>query len=155
MYRLAFGFSLFIAAAGLSAAPLPVTPYTVIARVTSFENVRLLRGPARFSQEAPHGSDSTLMAVIVFPRSLAGRDIAIPFESRREGRELLVQKGAVFRFEHTRNLADLRERTDAVYRRVIAFPPNGIAVLKPEGGVAEAYEGSLSQLRAAAAATQK
>lgn len=129
------------------AAPLPVTPYTVVAKVVSYEHYRSIGGAERFSQATPHGNDSTIVATIVLPESLAGREIAIPFEASVDRKELLVQKGTVFRFEHTRNLADIRGRTDWVRRRALPFPGHGILVLKPNGEVAEAYEGALAGLK--------
>jgi hypothetical protein len=126
---------------GLSAAVLPVTPYTVVARVDSFEHYRASAG-SRFGLSAPYGSDDTIVATIVLPESLAGREIAIPFESKKGGKELLVQRGTIFRFEHISNLANLNSQTDRVYRRAIGFPERGILVLKPNGEVGEAYEGS-------------
>jgi len=133
----------------LSAAPLPVTPFTVIAKVESFEHYRALAGAQRFSPAAPYGNDDTIIATILQPASLAGREIAIPFESKKGGKELLVQPGTVFRFEHRRNLIDLQFKTDNVRRRVIAFPELGIIALKADGEVGEAYEGSLTPLMAA------
>lgn len=141
-------FSLMLAGA-LRAAPLPVTPYTVIARVDSFEHYRALGGAERFSNATPHGNDDTIVATIVQPATLAGREIAIPFESKKDGKELLVQRGTVFRFEHRMNLSDLRNRTDPVRRRAIEFPALGIIVPNADGAVAEAYEGSLTALNAA------
>jgi hypothetical protein len=137
-------------AGGLHAAVLPVTPYTVVARVDSFEHYRASAGHSRFGLSAPYGSDDTIVATIVLPESLAGREIAIPFESKKSGKELLVQKGTIFRFEHISNLSNLRSQTDRVYRRAIGFPEMGIIVLKPNGEVAEAYEGSWTARMAAA-----
>ena len=133
----------------LRAAPLPVTPYTVIAKVDSFEQYRAIGGSQRFAPASPYGNEYTILATIVHPTSLAGREIAIPFESKKEGKELLVQPGTVFRFEHPMNLTDLRYKTDPVMRRAIAFPELGIVALNADGEVGEAYEGHLTALRAA------
>lgn len=141
-----------VLAGGLSAALLPITPYTVVARVDSFEHYRASAGQARFSLSAPYGSDDTVVATIVQPESLAGREIAIPFESKKGGKELLVQPGTIFRFEHISNLANLRSQTDRVYRSAIGFPEMGVIVLKPNGEVGEAYEGSWTKRVAARAA---
>ncbi len=140
-----FTLILFLAAlAGLRAAVLPVTPYTVIARVDSYEHYSAFGGAVRFSLAMPYGNSDTIVATILQPAMLAGREIAIPFESRKDGRELLVQKGTVFRFESRTNLAYLRDQTDRVYRRPIEFPELGVIVLKPSGEVAEVYEGVLN-----------
>jgi hypothetical protein len=133
----------------LAAAVLPVTPYTVVARVQSFEHYRAYGDASRFGLATPYGNDDTIVATIVLPESLAGREIAIPFESKRSGQEVLVQRGTIFRFEYHANLADLRSRTDGVYRRAIPFPLMGIIALKPDGEVAEAYEGMWSSRLAA------
>ena len=134
---------------GLRAAPLPMTPYTVVAQVESFEHYRALGGNQRFSMATPHGNEETVIAKILQPESLAGREIAIPFESRKDGKELLVQRGTVFRFEHRMNLSDLRDQTERIRRRAIEFPALGIIVPNADGGVAEAYEGSLTALAVA------
>lgn len=143
-----------ILAVALQAKEPEITPYTVIAKVTSYEHYRAFGGSARFSQATPHGNEYTIVAVIQYPDSLEGREIGIPFESRKDGKELLVQPGTVFRFEHRMNLADLRRRTDPIRRRGIAFPELGIVVLKPDGEVAESYDGSLSGLAAKEAKKQ-
>jgi hypothetical protein len=124
------------------------TPYTVVAKVTSYEHYRAFGGSNRFSQATPHGNEYTVVAIIQHPESLEGREIGIPFESRKDGKELLVQPGTVFRFEHPMNLADLRRRTDPIRRRGIAFPELGIVVLTPDGEVAETHDGSVSALAA-------
>ena len=129
-------------AVGLRATVLPVTPYTVVTRVDSFEHYRAGAEQARYDLSAPYGSDDTIVATILLPESLAGREIAIPFESKKGGKELLVQRGTIFRFEHISNLSNLRSQTDRIYRSAIGFPEMGIVVLKPKGEVAEAYEGS-------------
>lgn len=144
MHRILALVSFLALSAALSAGMLPVTPFTVVAKVTSYEHYRALGSPHRYSLETPHGNSSTLIATILQPDLLAGREIAIPFESLRSGKELLVQKDTIFRFEHTRNLADLRNRTDLVRRSVVAFPERGILVLKPDGEVGEAYAGILT-----------
>lgn len=149
MPRLVQLILLLALAGGLHAAVLPVTPYTVVARVDSFEHYRA-SSHGRFSLSAPYGSDDTIVATIVLPESLAGREIAIPFESKKGGKELLVQKGTIFRFEHISNLSNLRSQTDRVYRSAIGFPEMGVIVLKPNGEVAEAYEGSWTARMAAA-----
>src|SRR4051812_21123763 len=110
----------------LTAAALPVTPYTVVARVESYETLRTPPGSPEFTLSAPYGNEGAIVAKIVKPDSLAGREIAIPFEASPERQELLVQKGTIFRFEHPRNLEDLRNRTDPVRRRMIGFPERGI-----------------------------
>jgi hypothetical protein len=138
----------------LRAAPLPVTPLTVIAKVESFEHYRAFGGAQRFGPTTPYGNEYAIIATILAPASLAGREIAIPFESKKEGRELLVQPGTVFRFEHRTNLNDLRYKTDNVKRRAIEFPAMGILALKADGEVGEAYEGHLTPLRAAELAKQ-
>jgi hypothetical protein len=144
---------LFLAlAGGLSAAALPLTPYTVVARVDSFEHYRAGSSGSRFSLAAPYGSDDTVVATIVLPESLAGREIAIPFESKKGRKELLVQPGTIFRFEHISNLANLRSQTDRIYRSAIGFPEMGILVLKSNGEVGEAYEGSWTKRMTARAA---
>ncbi len=130
----------------VGAAPLPLTPFTVIARVDSFEHYRALGGAQRFSAATPHGNDDTIVATLVWPDSVAGREVAIPFESRKDGKELLVQPGTIFRFENRLGLTDLRSRTDNVRRRAIGFPELGVFALKSNGEVAEAYEGSLTAL---------
>jgi hypothetical protein len=130
----------------LSAVVLPVTEYTVIAKVTSFENSISRPSAQRFSLATPYGNESAVIATILRPADLAGREIAIPFESRQDGKELFVQPGTVFRFEHPRNLNDLRSRTDNVRRSLIRFPEMGVLVLKADGEVAEAYEGVLTPL---------
>jgi len=133
---------LFLTLAGAThAALLPVTPYTVVARVTAFENYRASGGTGRYSLATPYGSDDTIVAIILQPASLAGREIALPFESKKGGKELLVQPGTIFRFEYHANLQDLRAQTDMVYRRAIPFPLMGVIALKPSGEVAEVYEG--------------
>lgn len=145
MKRLFFLLAWLISGAAAIAAPLPVTPYTVIARVDSWEHYRAF-GRGGYSLSAPYGSEDTIVATILQPESLAGREIAIPFESKKEGRELLLQRGTIFRFEYHMNLADLRGRTDFVWRRPIEFPRNGILALKANGEVGEAYEGVLTPL---------
>ena len=161
MNRLLLMVSSLALACGLGAAELPVTPYTVVAKVDSFEHYRSLGGANRFGPATPQGNEYTIVATILQPKSLAGREIAIPFESKKDGKELLVQPGTVFRFEHRVALADLRYKTDNVKRRAIEFPALGIIVLKADGEVAEAYEGELTPLmaeklkkQAALAATQ-
>lgn len=149
MKRLLTVVSFLAVFAGVHANPLPVTPFTVIAKVESFEPYRAFGGERRFGPATPYGNEDTIVATILQPASLAGREIAIPFESRKDRKELLVQPGTVFRFEHRVNLADLRYKTDNVRRRKIAFPELGIIVLKPDGEVGEAYEGSLTPLMAA------
>jgi hypothetical protein len=151
LFKLAFFFTLI---GGLYAgALLPVTPYTVVAKVVTFEHYRAFGSNARFSQATPYGNDDTVVAVILQPASLAGREIAIPFESKKDGKELLVQTGTIFRFEYYMNLADLRARTDQVRRRAIEFPAQGVIVLKASGEVGETYAGRLSPLLAASAPT--
>lgn len=137
-----------VSAIALRATPPPTTPTAVIAKVDSYEHYRAFRGE-RFSLQTPYGNDAAIVATIVSPESLAGREIAIPFESKDEQRELLVQRGTTFRFEHRTNLADLRKKTDAVRRRAIAFPEFGLQVLNPEGEVVASYDGALSGLKAA------
>ena len=140
----------FVVFAGvMRAVALPVTPYTVVAQVKSFERYTAIGGAQRFSSVTPYGNEDSIIAKILLPASLAGREIAIPFESKKNGQELLVQPGTVFRFEHRMNVADLRYRTDMVLRSAIGFPEMGIIVLKADGEVAEAYEGTLTPLRAA------
>lgn len=134
---------------GLRAVPLPVTPFTVIAKVESFEHYRALGGERRFGPATPYGNEDTIVATILQPESLAGREIAVPFESKKDRKELLVQPGTIFRFENRVNLADLHYKTDNVRRRAIDFPELGIIVLKADGEVAEAYEGSLTPRMAA------
>lgn len=150
MTRLVPLILLLALAGGLRAANLPITPYTVVARVDSFEHYRANPRDPRFSLSAPFGSDDTIVATVVLPESLAGREIAIPFESKQGGKELLVQPGTIFRFEHISNLANFRSQTDRVYRSAIGFPERGIIVLKPTGEVAEAYAGSWTTRMAAA-----
>lgn len=150
MPRVAQLILFLVLGAGLRAAVLPVTEWTVVARVDSFEHYRAGSSRSRFSLSAPYGSDDTIVATIVAPESLAGREIAIPFESKKGGKELLVQRGTIFRFEHISNLANLRSQTDRVYRSAIGFPEMGIIVLKPNGEVGEAYEGSWTARMAAA-----
>ena len=133
----------------LRAAPMPVTRFTVIAKVESFEHYRAVGGE-RFGPDSPYGNEDTIVAIILKPESLAGREIAIPFESKKERKELFVKPGTVFRFEHSLNLGDLRYKTDNVQRRAIGFPELGVIVLKQDGEVGEAYEGSLTPLIAAA-----
>jgi hypothetical protein len=155
MKRLLTVVSFFAAfAAALSAAPLPVTPYTVIAKVKSFEHYRVLGSDQRFGPDTPYGNDYTIVATILAPASLAGRELAIPFESKKVGKELLVQPGTVFRFEHAMNLTDLRYKTDDVKRRAIGFPELGILALNAEGEVTETYDGHLTALKAAELAKQ-
>ncbi len=154
MSRLRLSCLFLLLVSGLRAAVLPVTPYTVVAKVDSFEHYRAYEGAGRFGLSAPYGSDDTIVATIVLPEALAGREIAIPFESKKDGKELLVQRGTVFRFEHHANLSDLRSRTDRVYRRAIGFPLMGIIALKPNGEVGEAYEGAWTARIAAAQAKQ-
>ena len=136
-----------------SASPHAGASRKVVAKVVSFEHYRALGGAERFSQATPYGNEDTVVATILSPESLAGREIAIPFESKQEGRELFVQPGTVFSFEHRMNLADLRARTDWVRRRAIEFPVFGIVVLKNNGDVAESYPGSLSALNKPKAAS--
>jgi hypothetical protein len=146
--------SILAAAAGmLQASPPPsVTPRTVVCKVESFEHYRALGGIDRFSMASPYGNEETIIATIVYPVSLAGREIAIPFESKKDRKELLVQRGTVFRFEHRMNLADLRNRTEWVHRRAIEFPALGLIALKPDGEAGEIYAGVLTPLVAAAQA---
>jgi len=132
----------------LNAAPPPTTPTTVFAKVDSYEHYRAFRGE-HFGFHTPYGNDAAIVATIIFPESLAGREIAIPFESKDEQREILVQPGTTFRFDHRTNLADLRQKTDLVRRRAIGFPELGIDVLDSKGEVVVSYEGALSRLRAA------
>jgi hypothetical protein len=146
MRRFLMLVSLVATAASLPSAGLPVTAYTVIARVSSYEQQRVVAGTQRYSLAWPHGNEATLIATIVSPESLAGREIAIPFESPQGRKALIVKKGTVFRFEHTANLNDLRDQTDWVRRRVIDFPARGIVVVNAKGRVLEAYEGSLTGL---------
>lgn len=135
--------SVTLSGVGQAGTP-PATPYTVIARVDSFEKYRASSRSERFSLATPYGSDTTIVATIVQPESLAGREIAVPFESKKSGTELLVQPGTLFRFEYHANLLELRNRTDRVRRRTIPFPLHGVIVLKPGGEVAELYRGVLS-----------
>lgn len=149
MPRLRLSCLFLLLVTGLRAAVLPITPYTVVAKVDSFEHYRAYGGPERFGLSAPYGSDDTIVATIVVPESLAGREIAIPFESKKSGKELLVQRGTVFRFEYHASLSDLRSRTDRVYRQAIGFPLMGVIALKPNGEVGEAYEGAWTARMAA------
>ena len=150
MKRLLLVASCFAAlVSALRAAPVPVTPFTIIAKVASFEHYRALGGTQRFAQATPYGNESTIVATILHPVSLAGREIAIPFESKKDGKELLVQTGTVFRFEYEINVTDLYYKTDNVKRQAIEFPSLGILVLKTDGEVGETYEGHLTALQAA------
>ena len=139
--------SLLIAASVGRAAALPVTPFTVVAKVVSFEHQRAPGIQPGYSQAAPHGNEGIIVATIILPESLAGREITIPFQASPEEKELLIQKGTTFRFEHNANLGDIHNRTDWVFRRGLEFPGRGILVLKPGGEVAEAYEGVLTRVK--------
>lgn len=131
-----------LAYCGLHGSELPVTKYTVIAEVVSYENYVAWRQMTRFSFETPYGNQATIVAKILAPASLAGREIAIPFESTDEDRELLVRSGTVFRWEHYQNLVALRNHTSCLGRAAIEFPRRGIIVLKASGEVAATYPGS-------------
>lgn len=147
MKSILFTVAFLVSSAGVVGAPKAVeAPRTVVAKVKAFEHYRALGGAWRFSQVTPYGNEDTVVAIILSPESLAGREIAIPFESQNEGRELLVQPGTIFRFEHRMNLADLRSQTDWVRRRAIEFPALGIVALKNNGDVGESYPGSLTPL---------
>lgn len=137
-----------VSTSALLATPPPITPRTVIAKVDSYEHYRSFRG-SRFSQQTPYGNEATIVAKITYPASLAGREIAIPFESQNERNELLVQPGTMFRFEHPINVADLREKTDWVRRRAIGFPELGIQIIDAKGEVLVSYDGALTRLDAA------
>ncbi|MBI2516761.1 MAG: hypothetical protein HYV95_07570 [Opitutae bacterium] len=127
---------------GMQAADyLTTTPYTVIAEVVSYEHYKAFRQMGQFSLDAPYGNESTIVAKIIAPASLAGREIAIPFESADEDHELLVRKGTTFRWEHHANLNELRGRTESIFRHVLPFPRRGIISLRNDGEIAAFYPG--------------
>jgi hypothetical protein len=123
-------FLLFVGAAGLSAAETKpvVSPDRVVALVTSVEDYQVSKNYYLNYIDAPYGWEKTVIARIILPESLAGREIAIPYDSLTPEADPLCQKGALFVFQHRMNLSDLRNRTDWIKRSAIEFPRKGLTV---------------------------
>ncbi len=126
--------------------PLPTTPHTVVAKVVSFETVPAAQG--RFQSnfiDAPYGWDAMIVAEIVAPRSLAGREFALPF-GLTDGRSLaLKEPGTLFRWESEQNLAALRRDTESLRRATLPFPRRGVLAYRARTDTVEFYPSVLNR----------
>ncbi len=118
---------------------LPVTDFTVIAEVVSFEYYTASHQFAYDFIKAPYGWDHTIVAKIVAPENLAGREIALPFAPWKMDTMSLTKAGTLFRWESEVNLLGLKFATETLQRTAVPFPRRGIIALKPDGSVAELY----------------
>lgn len=124
--------------------PLPVTPFTVIARVVSHEHFIADRAFIGNYLDAAYGWRDCVVAEIVHPQALAGREIAMPYEQRLEPDDPLTHPGTLFRWESTQNLGFLRNSLDRVRRTAMPFPARGVIALDADGRVAAAYPSYLN-----------
>lgn len=114
---------------GLQAADNGAEGRKVLAVVSSCEDYVASRRFVENGIDAPYGWHKTVVATIVAPESLAGREIALPYDTRDAAKDPLCQKGALVSFEHRMNLADLRNRTRWVGRSPVEFPYLGLSVI--------------------------
>jgi hypothetical protein len=126
--------------------PLPITSQTVVAKVVSFETVPAAGG--RFQSnfiDAPYGWDAMIVAEIVAPSQLAGREFALPF-GLFDGRSLaLKEPGTIFRWESEQNLAALRRDTESLARATLPFPRRGIIAYRARADTVEFYPSVLNR----------
>lgn len=126
--------------------PLPTTPQTVVAKVVSFETVPAAGG--RFLSnhiDAPYGWDAMIVAEIVSPSQLAGREFALPF-GLFDGRALaLKEPGTLFRWESEQNLVLLRRDTESLARATLPFPRRGILAYRARTDSVEFYPSVLNR----------
>lgn len=136
------GALLLAAGAPMLAADLPITRFTVVAKVISHEHYPASPLFVYDFISAPYGGRSSVVAEIVFPRSLAGREVALPFEWHpgQEG-TLLAKPGTVFRWESHFNLQALHHATASLRRAALPFPQRGIIAFNSDGSIGELYPG--------------
>ncbi len=101
----------------------------VIAIVTSVEDNLLDRRFYMNNVDAPYGWEKTVVAKIIYPESLAGREIAFPYDTVNPEKDPLSQVGARIIFTHWMNLTELQNRTNRIGRNPIEFPRLGLTVV--------------------------